>query len=173
MCVPSVSRADDPIHSSLRDLAVFDANAKRIGKVISVNGSDSVYVAFKIVGHPRFIVLPVYADRFGGDEMFFESEDCTGAAFFLLSSAPELARIMPRSGVSAPGSTLYLEDQAGVVTNVVPRSRAKRFGGSACEFSSTFGGPYQAIAAVPVSPSIDLDTLFVPPFRVKKDPVTP
>jgi hypothetical protein len=165
-CVPSVSGAFGPMRLQLHDLAVFDANGKRIAKVLSI--ANGVAVVGGTVDE-RFIVLSVTADRFFGDVMIFEADDCTGAPFFVSLPNPFFVGITPPAGVGPPGSTVYVEDRAAVPQNIVPRSFLDSDGGCL----TALGRAERVIAAVPLSPSIDLKTLFVPPFKVKEQLLVP
>jgi hypothetical protein len=162
-----LKRVFDVMVARLAPLEVYDGNGAQIGKLIDV--------AFGSPGVPRvalahngwsFVVL-VVRDRFDGnvEGPFFESPDCSGSPFVGDSSTP-----MPSVAVHAPGPGLtgfqvYLGDPVVAPQDLTMKSRlvkaAPRASGQ-CE-------PIDEIRQVrPALPLVDLDSLFIPPFTVRR-----
>lgn len=152
-------------------LAVFDANGKKVGNVISLIVSESL---FPSLGPGTMVMLPAVAfrvdtfvvalfvtqNRFTGNrEILFESSDCSGPAFFQQVD-PFFLGALPGAAVGSPGSTVYIPDPDGPVQSVAVQTALRP--DSVC-----FNLGSLTTDAVPALPLIDLATMFTPPFSVR------
>jgi FlxA-like protein len=148
--------------------AVYDANGKQVGPIVSILTSGGpVVVAFRVGEH----VMPLFVKRvgIGADEtgtqnnLYFETTNCTGTPFALAQSST----ILPRAIVAEPGSTVYFVDPFGPSHLITQRSFLPGAGvGGQPGPCSAEAGP-TVMTVVPVLPLLDLDTMFTPPFSVR------
>ncbi len=132
-------------------LAVYDANNVRIGDVVGVainNEGPSRPVVWMITDRVAFLLV-VTRDKFIGNqtEAFFESSNCSGAAY--LSDSGEA---LP--AVAVIGMIAYVAD--GPSTDIFFGSRLSNDG--SCQL---FGGPLNMLPAIQVDLSV-----YSPPFAI-------
>jgi hypothetical protein len=149
--------------ASVQQLAVYDAEGKRIG--IVSGGAQIVdmlpLVSFKIEAVP--FMLFVYRNGFGPGQLVWESENCTGQAYFIVYTADGLSSLQT-AAIGPPGNTVYVEDGAPVTKTTHSMSVA---GGqsSTCRNLAPFSNPPETV--VPMRPLVDMNTLYKPPFTVR------
>src|SRR5262245_3062020 len=158
-------------------LIVVDSTGKRVGDVVSWNNKVPG-VAFQL---NNFLFLLYVAQHrfFGtgyvqlGDTLYFESTDCSGTPFLLaeplLNPSAKEANLtpVPVVAVNLPGNTLYIPDENAPVNRTM-KSVLDPF---TPQGSYTAPGTCSSVNSLQISslrakPSIDLDTLFTPPFKL-------
>ncbi|MBI1737607.1 MAG: hypothetical protein HYR51_20740 [Candidatus Rokubacteria bacterium] len=151
----------------LTGLRVIDSNGQLVGDVIAVGpasgtstaaGISTAVVAFQ--KGTRVFAVAVAKQGFQSDpavELWFESEDCTGAAF--IRDLRLDLRLLP--AVAAIDNVVYVAPVNRPATAITGLSKARDDG--TCDTNSGYGGP-----AVPVVPLEDLGARFTPPFRIRR-----
>ena len=144
-----------------KSITVVDAHGVMVGPVFSTedffNGSK-VTVAFEFEKQP--FVLLVFPHQFlsnSGMGPLFESSNCSGSPLVASAGGSPL----PANAISAPGSTVYLAQPDATPQQFNP------FIGSELNPDGTCTPVSSALTAVPARATIDLDTLFTPPFSVR------
>ena len=143
-------------------LTVVDAEGTTVGRALVLKGLNAT-VALRIDG--QVVGLDVFRDFFLGtldSDLLFESSDCSGPAFIRQEDA--MASLPAPSFVFAPGRTIYIPDAEAEVRTITVRSSSWRSirDPYAC-------GPWHEDPGVlvrPMRPTIDLNTVFTPPFRL-------
>ena len=130
---------------------VYDSNDQLIGRLVGTSGEDAS-VAFELDDGSLTLLL-VSKDDFSTFIRLFTSTDCTGQIYI----AVRLDGLFLTSAVSGANNTLYVEN-----------------GPSQSIDANSFLTPddvciqsfFDEAVVKPVDPVLDLDDLFVPPFRV-------
>lgn len=160
----------DTVGLQAKGPAVYDANGKQVGEFYS---SDNPLQYVNIILRLGQVSLPFNVNRAHiwstlgatSSTIRFESTDCSGTPFMPASGA---ILLMPFFAISHPGNTVYLgDDSQSLRTTILPRSERQIVTESAFSpfpCSSISEGP---IDAMPLTPLVDLDTLFTPPFSVR------
>jgi hypothetical protein len=99
------------------------------------------------------VVIGVTRFRFSRRGIFFTSTDCTGQAYL------EARSLFLESAVTVPGSTLYVEN--GPVQAISAESEFRE-SEQVCRVRT------REMNAVPVSPVVDLDSLYTAPFSIAR-----
>lgn len=160
--LPSVPSFGEGVNSA-EQLAVFDTNNKRVGRVIGIDGSIPK-VALEVNGL-LFPVGVVKAEFAGTFPIWFDSVECTGSPF--MTKFPEgfgsaFSTIAGVSGENEPfGNIVYIPNLDEVEGSVEYKSFRS---GTACNFAS---GTINNV--VPAIPLVDLDDFFTPPLTVKPE----
>lgn len=151
-------------------VAVYDANGIKVGPLVDVVWDNPVMVLTAVVGYSvnnQTALLRIEADHIEGSGDYgsmtstidFESNDCTGTPFVLQA---DNAFIAIPSRVAPPGRTLYIASQ--------PETQFKLSVGS--YWTTGYGcvqtgGIQTDVPALYVTPVVQLDSLFTPPFRIR------
>ena len=142
-------------------LKVFDANGKKVGKVLDAPASSNGYavVAMKGNGIPFAVAVSNASPPFFGfmSALYFTVDDCGGTAY---ADASQLAGPMGVAFVDGPNSSVFVPDPSAVPETVTVLSLRSQ--GGSCQVSKTF-----TLLAVPVVSLGDLSPQFTPPFTVK------
>lgn len=147
-------------------IVVVDANGTPVGPaVLHRDDRDGFEVSVVLQRATQIFYLGVRFDTWldSEDMIGFTSLDCTGLPFLVASSGPP--SLFTMAGLGAPGTTLYLGGNGSVRQFVHIHSVLRRWG---CEMLTMLG-----VDAMPAEPVVDLETLFVPPFRLAPAPAAP
>ena len=137
-------------------LAIYDANDKKVGDVISTTATTAI-VVLQLAEH----LLALSVDKngiYGSSSGFprFESINCSGPP---LVDIPFTHSIFPFVTVTGPpGRTIYLPDAEALPQQFRYRSQLNPAG---CVPANDL------LTGVPATALLDLDTLFTPPFTVQ------
>lgn len=152
-------------------VAVFDANNKKVGDVVGT-AIGVTTVAFQI--GQQVAVLNITANGFqGAQQVGFQSANCTGTPFFLLGGAPApptmsvlgLAALLNPSNFVTPGQTIFVPVSPPTIQQLAISSQLSFQPFLAC--TPTFGTTFNAVQAV--STGVDLSTQFAvnQPFTLR------
>lgn len=150
-------------------LGVVDANGVLVGNVIGaatpVNPLQSVVIAYKR-DKRTVVVLQVFRDHFEGNvpALLFLSPNCTGTPF--LPTADQVQTLTSVVAIAPPGSTVYLAEPQATSQTITVGSELGR-DGSCTTPAEAAGGSTPQMTVVPAFPSVDLNTLFTPPFSLR------
>jgi hypothetical protein len=138
-------------------LEIVDANGSKIGSdVIGADEAGFVRVAFNLDGRV-FTLLVTQNDVVSDLRLIFASSDCTGNPF-LLDTSPSL--VTP-TAVVPPGNTVYLPVLNSSSQSITVGSLMSSDG--TCE---AIPEPFE-LPVFPAQGIADLNTQFIPPFRVQ------
>ena len=140
---------------SVDELIVVDATGKKVGKAIDT-GNEDTHVVLQL-DEKTFIKLFVLPESVrSGNDVAFESADCSGPPY-LISPGGVVPSLFAAAGVAPPGHTLYMEETGASARTISVGSVQDPSSG--CE-------PWGSLEtqAVPALKTVDLDTLFTPPF---------
>ena len=163
----SAQNSTQPVQS----LTVLDANAKKVGKLLSIGGDGNQTPVFNLVAfkvRKNLLTLGVTANGFLGSDsqLFFASFDCSGAAFFNLTATfPQtLPDTASRTAVSN-GKVFSPDGSASETVNVNSFLTSLNSPGNASCLQSSFSLDVLRSQLV-----IDLGTQFSAPFSVVATP---
>lgn len=144
----------DPATLGIQPPAVYDSTGKKVGDTADTYGN--LYFRFGEYVAP----LNVTSDGiFSWDypvRLYWASTDCSGTPFV---DAQISNRLFPRSFVGPPGQTVYIPDPESMPQYITVMSFSDNDG--PCDTVT------QTPNAVRAIPSVDLNTLFTPPFRLR------
>lgn len=158
-------------------LAVYDLNNKKVGNALGA-GPGSPTVAFQIPlpsGGLQLVTLMVARTSFfgsgGGGGLVFLTSNCTGQAYFMLTSAPGFDFLGPPVQVLGANQTVYIPDPARTPTSTAPSTTlytVAPFGpaGQTCN-AFTPGGSFQFVEALALIDLTGPNGLFTPPFSLR------
>ena len=108
------------------------------------------------------VAVNVTRNRFyAGRVLYFDSEECTGKAWYPPDDSAELAPLLPRTVIVPPGQTLYVETLGAGSENITVKSHS---------IDGNCTNRVFTTQAVRMQPLIDLLTVFTPPFSLKAAP---
>ena len=146
---------------------VVDSKGNTVGTAL---GGASIFEPINEV-RPRVLLdingrlVPVQLSRnrfYAGVNLLFDSQGCTGNAWYPPDDHRDGPPLIPRAVIGPPGQTLYAEKPEAASQTVTTRSRF--INGNQCvnfQFS---------LQVVPMEPLVDLLTVFTPPFSLKAAP---
>jgi len=172
LIIVSVAHAQETL-KPVDSLTVIDSNGKKVGNVLSLGGhNNQPVVGFKL--NNLLFLLNVAQNRLfgtgpyqGGDTLFFESSDCTGMPYLIV--LPPVIPILleyyrspvPVVAVNVPGNTLYVPDENIPVARTMKSALDPFTPQGVC---STVNNQIPSVQAIP---TIDLATMFTPPFKIQ------
>ena len=139
------------------ELHAYDANGKKIGRVLDVNGPNEATVGVRVNGTTT--LLTVHRDvLWTAPSLAFQSTDCTGTPYIRAASNSLLDSV---TATGDPGLTVYVQQPGQPVQAITVGSETINLQPTECQMHS------QTIQAFPAVPLIDLNTLFTPPFSIR------
>ena len=140
---------------------VFDATGKPVGSVLHPDIATVPIVA--LVEADSGSALRVWQDRLGADgALYYESSDCSGAAFFDALSVVTPGHLSTRlasTAIGAPGRTVYVAATYSPTRTLLVGTFSFN---ERCYFASSFEK-----TVVPARPVTDLNTQYTPPFTIR------
>jgi len=147
----------DPAGVGLGGPAVYDSTGKKVGNIIGTENFTSRVLFMYEDESYRLSVKKNEIMNF--TELFYQSNDCTGQAYVRDAAQISLYR---RVIVSYPGRTLYIVPDAENPAPIQYESfRHPDLDNFECIISSA-----EALD-LPATPIVDLDTLFIGPFKAR------
>ncbi|MBI2818695.1 MAG: hypothetical protein HYX73_01835 [Acidobacteria bacterium] len=157
---------------SVNRIVIVDSRGKTVGESLGAvgirvtevgSGPTDLRPTVLIQVNQTVTPVNVARDRFYGGNLFFETLDCVGAAWFPAEPFGNWpAPLLPQSAVAPPGQSLFVE-----TPNTQPQTinvRSMTGAGLACSNTSF------SLRAVPAQLLVDLLTVFTPPFTLKAAP---
>lgn len=153
-------------------VVVVDSKGKMVGvtlgglglqNVSETQGGRALRPTVLLRVDEELAAVNVARDRFFGGNLYFESEDCAGNPWLLaepLDGFP--SPLLRHSAVAPPGQTLYLQAPGATPQPLTAKSRF--LDGLACENLNV------SLIAAPALPSVDLSTIYTPPFNLRAAP---
>lgn len=163
----SAKRVDGVVVEAVDAVNVVDANGTKVAGVLGLAGPAGATIALEVDG--QLVVLQVTREHFVGNadtDLLFESNNCTGTAYAAagsLSLGPSLTAVV----VGSPGSTVYLGDPGSTPQAITSRSQ---LGSPISRPGPCHQDTILQPDAISVTPTINLDTLFTPPFTLAAAP---
>lgn len=160
------------VQVSAQPVEVVDVNGVKIGDVIGVDSGffPEPKVALDLDG--RLFKVSVNPLGFQGDSLIFGTPDCTGTAFFLDTNIPlpdgtSVPPLFTPVAILPPGNTVHLP-VPGLPGQ--PLTIGSILDDGTCQ---PLESPINNVPALSIQPVIDLNTRFLPPFRVQFAPPPP
>lgn len=145
------------------EATLVDANGKQIGTLHVSSRDDDPFVLIELDDHS---IVHVAASPGGfavasNTYIYWASADCSGQAYAYVRQG----LLVPPAPVGPPGATLY---QSGSSTSTVQVYSTVAPGGTGgCQSCAmALSCPTGPAPLVPLTPVVDLNTLFTPPFHV-------
>jgi hypothetical protein len=140
-------------------LTVVDSNGKVLGPVVDTRGDFNPSFQVAMRAEERLFIVSLNRTSFTGFgplDLYYESADCSGLAYFATCSP--LLTGCTTVGPGNPGHALF---SSVADTSRTPITAGSVFNGNDCDVI------FLNMKGLPAEPVANLESLFVPPFRLR------